>query len=237
MKSIFKGEWVHILLLSMIIVLSVLVRTSPELSPNWNLPETIESRLVEENAVLEIHLDFFILFPIAFLLVYLLFLVFPLIDPRHENYRLFDSSYQTIRLSISTLLMALFVLRLGSEFTDLIKAAVVLPPILGSLSIIIGNLLGKTRSNWLLGVRTPWTLQSNSTWLRTNRLAGWLITVYGVIMIPSGFFGAVWLFYFTLSAALLISTILFIYSYNTYQSEEKNNSDPSRNDKPHQQES
>ncbi len=40
------------------------------------------------------------------------------------------------------------------------------------LMIVIGNYLGKTRSMFLGGVRTPWTLSSEYSWQRTHSLAG-----------------------------------------------------------------
>lgn len=40
------------------------------------------------------------------------------------------------------------------------------------LIVLLGNLLGKVRSNFWFGVRTPWTLASERVWYATHRLAG-----------------------------------------------------------------
>ncbi len=50
--------------------------------------------------------------------------------------------------------------------------------------ILIGNYLPKTSANWLVGVRTPWTLSSDYTWTKTHRLAGWLFVISGVVGLP-----------------------------------------------------
>lgn len=60
---------------------------------------------------------------------------------------------------------------------------------LGVLLVVLGNVLGKTRRNALLGVRTPWTLASEEVWSRTNRLTGWLLAFGGVATIIGGLAG------------------------------------------------
>lgn len=43
---------------------------------------------------------------------------------------------------------------------------------LAALMAGIGNVLGKLRSNFFVGIRTPWTLSSERVWDRTHRWAG-----------------------------------------------------------------
>lgn len=40
------------------------------------------------------------------------------------------------------------------------------------LIVLIGNVMGKVRRNFWLGVRTPWTLADERVWYATHRLAG-----------------------------------------------------------------
>jgi uncharacterized membrane protein len=40
--------------------------------------------------------------------------------------------------------------------------------------LVLGNVLGKVRKNFYVGVRTPWTLASDQVWTKTHRLAAWL---------------------------------------------------------------
>ena len=46
---------------------------------------------------------------------------------------------------------------------------------------LLGNVLGKTRKNFWIGVRTPWTLADDRVWNQTHRLTGWLFVAYGVL--------------------------------------------------------
>jgi uncharacterized membrane protein len=51
------------------------------------------------------------------------------------------------------------------------------------LLVVIGNWLPKIRSNFMFGVRTPWTLTSDRTWCRTHRAAGWTFIPLGLATI------------------------------------------------------
>jgi uncharacterized protein len=46
---------------------------------------------------------------------------------------------------------------------------------------LIGNLLGKTRKNFWMGIRVPWTLANDQVWAATHRLAAWMFVGAGVI--------------------------------------------------------
>jgi uncharacterized membrane protein len=46
---------------------------------------------------------------------------------------------------------------------------------------LLGNVLGKTRKNFWIGVRTPWTLADDRVWHQTHRVSGWIFVVYGVL--------------------------------------------------------
>jgi len=58
----------------------------------------------------------------------------------------------------------------------------------------LGNLLGKTRRNFWIGIRTPWTLASDAVWIATHRLgarilygvglAGALLVAAGLSLVP-----------------------------------------------------
>jgi len=68
----------------------------------------------------------------------------------------------------------------------------------GVMIAVIGNQLGKSRSMYLIGLRTPWTLASEEVWIRTHRLGGKLMVLGGIIMfaaallpLPSGLLGTI----------------------------------------------
>lgn len=70
---------------------------------------------------------------------------------------------------------------------------------IGLLFAVIGNYMGKVRSNYHFGIRTPWTLESEYSWHKTHRLAGWLFVITGLSTVVAGFSN---------NGGLIVSTIL-----------------------------
>lgn len=56
---------------------------------------------------------------------------------------------------------------------------------LGLMIIFTGNVMGKVRKNFYIGIRTPWTLADDEVWARTHRLAAKLMLIAGVITVLS----------------------------------------------------
>ena len=99
---------------------------------------------------------------------------------------------------------------LGKE----VKMEAVLPVILGLLFTIIGNYLPKCKQNYTIGIKIPWTLNSEENWNKTHRLAGKLWVVCGLIILFTGFFSLTWIL---LPTALLMVLVPFVYSYMLYR--------------------
>ncbi|MBJ7540444.1 SdpI family protein [Streptococcus sp. SL1232] len=58
---------------------------------------------------------------------------------------------------------------------------------LGMLFIVIGNYLPKTKRNYTIGIRLPWTLSDDRNWFKTHRLAGKIWVLGGVIVFLDSF--------------------------------------------------
>lgn len=59
--------------------------------------------------------------------------------------------------------------------------------LMGALFIVLGNYMPKTRQNYTIGIKVPWTLNNEENWNRTHRLAGYLWVIGGIIVILLGF--------------------------------------------------
>lgn len=57
----------------------------------------------------------------------------------------------------------------------------------GLTFVLIGNQLGKSRSMYLIGIRTPWTLASEEVWIKTHRMAGKLMVAGGLVLTVGAF--------------------------------------------------
>ncbi|MEM8616083.1 MAG: SdpI family protein [Pseudomonadota bacterium] len=82
------------------------------------------------------------------------------------------------------------------------------------LFILLGNYLPKTRPNWFLGIRTPWTLSSDNAWEKTHRLGGRLFMAAGVIGLVTAFvLNGVALALFIPAMSIGIAVVCVVYSY------------------------
>lgn len=95
-----------------------------------------------------------------------------------------------------------------------IDVARIVPVGLGVLFLVVGNYLGKLRSNFTAGIRTPWTLSSELSWNKTHRAAGRLFVGLGLLLLLCGLTGstgATWAV--ALGGTFAGVAFLFVYSY------------------------
>ena len=83
-----------------------------------------------------------------------------------------------------------------------------------------GVVLQKSKRNWIIGIRTPWTLSSDYVWGRTHALGGKLFKISGILSVIGIFFGDYSLF-FVLAPIILASIYLIVYSYLRYREEQQ----------------
>jgi uncharacterized membrane protein len=84
---------------------------------------------------------------------------------------------------------------------------------------LLGNVIGKVRKNFYIGVRVPWTLASDRVWNDTHRLAAWVWVSAGLIGFGMIVLGAPILAAF---AVLIVSAFIpVIYSFLHYKSLER----------------
>jgi uncharacterized membrane protein len=86
---------------------------------------------------------------------------------------------------------------------------------------LMGNVMGKVRRNFYIGVRVPWTLASDRVWNDTHRLAAWVMVAAGVI----GFAMIVLRVPILAAFAVLVVSafVPVIYSFVHYKSLERRN--------------
>ena len=201
-----KKNWKLLLLTSLALRLPVLAGVVL-----WNqLPEQIPSHW---NAVGEV--DGWSSKPFAVFGMPLILLAFQWIcalgtgaDPKKSNH---SAKIQQLVLWIIPVISALlhvivYAVALGEE----VRVEVVMPVFIGLVLAIAGNYLPKCKQNYTIGIKIPWTLNSEENWNRTHRFAGRLWLVCGIAMMLTGFFGGFWIF---LPIVLLMVLAPMIYSY------------------------
>jgi uncharacterized membrane protein len=153
--------------------------------------------------------------------VSLLFWLLPILEPRRlgleRSQGLYLWGWISVLLVGAVLQLAVIseALGWGIPVNHLITGAV------GAMLVVIGNQLGKSRSMYLIGFRTPWTLASEEVWIRTHRLAGKLMVLGGLAMIvaallplPSGLLATI-----VLAVIVVSAGVPFLYSFVIWRRE------------------
>lgn len=127
------------------------------------------------------------LLPLFLAVLPLIFRVLPKIDPKGENYAKFSEAYWLIANTVVLFLAGVHGAVLLNAMGTPIDINLVVGLGVGLLLMVMGNYLGKVQPNWFMGVRTPWTLASDTVWRKTNRTAGWLFVLAGLIIAVASF--------------------------------------------------
>ncbi|TMQ69582.1 MAG: DUF1648 domain-containing protein [Candidatus Eisenbacteria bacterium] len=154
-----------------------------------------------------------LLMPLVAMGLYLLTAFLPRIDPGRANYASFTGAYRTIRLVILLVLAAIYVSTVLKARGVTIDMAVVVPLGVGAMFVLLGNVLGKLRPNWFVGIRTPWTLSSKESWTRTHRAGGWVFITIGFLLMGVALFRTQRFVEWTVGAAAAAVVGLAVYSY------------------------
>ena len=157
--------------------------------------------------------------PLVALVIYFVMLLVPRIDPGRANYASFAPAYNTVRMLVLLVLAAVQVFSVLEARGRVMNMDMIVPLFVGIILVVVGNVLGKLRPNWFVGIRTPWTLSSKESWLRTHRAGGWVFIVSGVLMMIVGLFRSQW--YLGVLRGCLSAGVLglIVYSYVVWKND------------------
>ena len=215
-KPNFKKDW--FIILAILIMVGVGIYTYPNLPDmvpsHWNIKGEIDDYLPK--------LTHSILFPAMTLGLYLLFLALPYIEPRRKHFLESWGFYQIIKNLIVGFMLVLFVTTSWSAAASQpLEINMIVPISVGVLFIIIGNYMSQIKSNFFMGIRTPWTLSSDTVWQKTHRLGGVTFVIAGLSFLASPLFADPLNFVIPMSATLAAALIPVVYSYILFVQEQK----------------
>lgn len=88
----------------------------------------------------------------------------------------------------------------------------------GLTFIFVGNYLPKCQHNYTIGIKVPWTLNSEENWNRTHRFAGPVWVVAGALFIITSFIGSMLPGVIIILAAAFVPVIYSYLYYKKYES-------------------
>lgn len=204
---------VLILIAAAVIAGTLLWNQLPEqMASHWNVNDQVDGYMSKFWGVF--------LMPLISIGMLLLFLIIPNIDPLKANIAQFRETFNIFIALIVAFMLYIHGLTLtwSLGYQGFQMSAAMLP-FMGVLFIAVGHMLRRAKRNFFIGIRTPWTLSSDSVWDKTHQLGSILFMLSGAFAIAGSFFGgriAFWLIFVPLIGSTLF---LVIYSYVLYRNE------------------
>jgi len=153
----------------------------------------------------------------AIMIILSIFLLFiPRIDPLRKNIESFRTYYNWFIVIFLAYLLAIQTVIILWAFGIQVNILVAISVGIAILFFYLSILLKKSRRNWFIGIRTPWTLSNDKVWKKTHYLGSILFKIIAVlallgILFPNQF---IWLFIIPVLASV---AILLVYSYLVYK--------------------
>jgi uncharacterized membrane protein len=189
-------------------------RLPDQMASHWDINDQVNGYLPKVWGVF--------MMPLIVLGMSVLFLIIPSIDPLKANIAQFRETFNLFIVLIAAFMLYIHGLTLvwSLGYTNF-KMSTSMLPAMGLLFIFIGFLLRKAKRNFFIGIRTPWTLSSDTVWNKTHQLGAILFMASGVLAFLGGVFGGMTAFWFIFVPLIGSTIFLLIYSYFLYQQETK----------------
>lgn len=152
-----------------------------------------------------------------------LFYFLPRLDPKNSNYRKFTASY----IGLQTVIMLFLTAVLGICITEGLRPGTVDVPtvvclLVSLMMVYLGNVMPRFRMNWYCGLKTPWTLSSETVWTRTHRIAGRMFFASGLLGAAGAFLpdsrAKFAMLFVPLALAVIVPTV---FSWKIYREEQE----------------
>ncbi len=181
----------------------------------WNqLPGSIATHFGADNEPNGWSSKIFTVFgmPVMMCALHVFCIVMTMNDPKRQNInaKLISIVYWIIPVTSLVTMAMIYANALGTEINILF----ILSILIGAMLIILGNYMPKARQNFTVGIKTPWALNSEENWNRSNRFGGWVYMAAGLIFMANAFSLSLWLL---LATVIIAGFLPMIYSFYLYK--------------------
>ena len=176
-----RSRWFGLVIAAVAVAVSLWAypQLPPTVATHWNVrgvADGFSSRLVAVSIM-----------PLVIVVMTGLFNVLPRLDPRRDNYAKFIGTYWLIANTVILFILVAHGLIIASGLGYSVKIDRLMPIGVGLLFVVLGNYLTRVEPNWFVGIRTPWTLSSDTVWRKTHRTGGWLMVLAGLVVASGAF--------------------------------------------------
>ena len=187
LSRLLRHEWLQLFLLALPFALAALWwnKFSDRVVTHWDLHNQPNGWMPKVPGLL--------LPPTLNVFLCALITLLPRIDPRLRRHgsnttRGQRRAWRAFRLGFSGLLtvVSLVVLAAAVGWRPDVSRVCVCGALI--LLVIVGNFMSGLEPNYLMGIRTPWTLEDPATWRATHRLGGRIMVFGSLVALAAGFF-------------------------------------------------
>jgi len=209
-----RSRWFGLVIAVVAIAISIWAYSSlpPTVATHWNLrgtPDGFSSRFVAVA-----------IGPLVIVGIALLFNVLPKVDPRRENYARFLSTYWLFANAVIVFMLIVHGIVIATGLGYSVRIDRLMPLFIGLLFVVIGNYLTRVEPNWFVGIRTPWTLSSDTVWRKTHRTSGWLMVIGGLALAAGAFLPHGVLLPLLIATIVVVVVIPIVQSYILWKREQ-----------------
>lgn len=202
-----KSSIVSIALTVLIFLIFNLVfyKKMPDTLPtHWNIEGEADDYASKFMAMIGVHI---------FIIIMNIFMCFMIdLDPKNKNQN--KTMILISKITFPCMMFIIYSITILYGFGKSINVSNVVLPIVGFLLIALGNYMPKLKRSYTIGVKIPWTLNSDENWRKTHRLTGFLLIITGLILIISPFIKTI---VPMIIGFILITLIPFIYSFYLFK--------------------
>ena len=197
-----------IILIPMLIGFGLWDQLPDQIPTHWNMQGEIDGYSSKLFAI--------VVLPLILVGVQWLCTLGTLADPKNKN--IADKLWKLVLWICPVISLLLGYITYGTVLGMQIDINAIMPIFMGLLFMVIGNYLPKCKQSYTVGIKIPWTLNSEENWNKTHRFAGPCWMIAGFLSAVLGMLG--------LMVPMLICLIVMvfvpvIYSYMYYVKYEK----------------
>lgn len=212
-----KREWLSLAAIVAMFVISLLIYPYlPDVIPtHWNIEGQADDFAPKSIGAWAL--------PVLSIVIYGILYIAPFFDPKRTSLERSADTYIIIRTVTMLFFLFMHGLTLYSTLqSDQSLSTTWMTVGMGLLFIVLGNFMPRMKPSWIAGIRTPWTLSSETVWTKTHRMGGRMFVMGGIVVCLTAFLPIV-AGTIVMIVALIFATITPVaYSYWLWRQEAKN---------------
>ncbi len=135
-------------------------------------------------------------------------------DPRRENTP--AAMRLVVKWAVPLISVVVMAITLFMALGAKVPVTMLVTGLVGVVIVVCGYYLPKCRRNYTVGIKLPWTLDSEENWNKTHRFAGPVWVVGGLLFIATSFFDAM---YLGLGIIIALVVLPAVYSYRIFRNQ------------------